>query len=223
MKCSAALVNSSSSVTGISNGELAGSGAAGSGAGSGVTSSKGSGVTETLGSGSSSGRGSGAGVGTGTSVVSSLSPISKAPAKASCVALATCFSFVVSKVGSTTGSLTIDGNSTFAVGDSGATEVGKGTGSDAVGSGMLDSFATGFGAGAGVGAGAEGVGAIGTLAEAATPLANVGTGSAWPATSSAASSSSATVSKDDLFASGWAKNDSTVVRYRVTSPLPPVA
>ena len=127
----------------------------------------------------------------------------------------------MSTVGSTTGSLTIGGNSTFAVGDSGATAVGKGTGSDAVGSGMLGSFTAGFGTGAG--AGAEGVGAIGTLAEAATPLANVGTGSAWPATSRAASSSSATVSRDALFASGWAKNDSTVVRYRVTSPLPPVA
>ena len=54
MKCSAALVNSSSSVTGISNGEPAGSGAAGSGAGSGRTSCKGSGVTGTIGSESSS-------------------------------------------------------------------------------------------------------------------------------------------------------------------------
>ncbi len=103
MKCSAALVNNSSSVTGISKGETAGSEAAGSGAGSGMTSGTGSGATGTIGSGSSSGTGSRAGVGTGTSVDSSLRPISKAPAKASCVALATCFSFVVSTVGSTTG------------------------------------------------------------------------------------------------------------------------
>ena len=114
MKCSAALVNSSSSVTGISSGETAGSGAVGSGTGSGMTSCTGSDVTGTIGSGT----GSGAGVETGTSVDSSLRPISKAPAKASCVALATCFSFVVSTVGSTTGSLIIGGSSTFADGDS---------------------------------------------------------------------------------------------------------
>ena len=61
MKCSAALVNNSSSVTGISSGETAGCEAAGSGAGSGMTSCTGSGVTGTIGSGSSSGTGSGAG------------------------------------------------------------------------------------------------------------------------------------------------------------------
>ena len=116
----------------------------------------------------------------------------------------------MSRVGSTTGSLIIGGSSTFAEGDSGATAAGKGTGSEDVGSGMLGSFTAGFGTG--TDAGAEGVGAIGTLAEAATPLANVGTGSAWPATSRAASSSSATDTKDALFASGWARYDSTVVR-----------
>ena len=120
---------------------------------------------------------------------------------------------------STTGSFTTGGSSTLSATGS-AVAPGRGTdASGVVGSGILVFGTDGVGS---EGA-ADGFGTTGTLADPAVRLARVGIGSAWPATSSAASSSSATAKSEEVFASGCARNDSMPSRYRETSPCPPVA
>ena len=137
------------------------------------------------------------------------------------MALATCFSLVVSTVASTGVRFETGGSSTF--GWAGSAWFGSGTGASE-GSGTLGAALVGFSeTGADLAAVAEGFGGRATLEEAAVPLASVGTGRAWPATSSAASSSSAIANSESWFDSGWAKKDSRPCKYRVTSPLPPVA
>ena len=214
MKCSAALVNNSSSEIGISRGErgssttATGSGSAstsnaGSGSGTGICSATGGGASTGTDMSSASGVGM-EGVGTEVASCSSFKPISNAPANASWVAFATCFWLVVSTAGSGEGSAITAGSSTFG-----------GAGSEAPGKGTAVSFGRGTGDGLGAvldafGAGvcAAGFGTVATLAEEASPLASVGIGSACPATSRAASSSSAMESKAAWFPAGSAKADS---------------